>query len=158
MRARLTALALAATLAALMVAGLAVTGAADDPAGGTPSRSDPATQRQRSLAEAARQHLGPGTLGVKPARDVKPRRLRRLPSDVLPDPKSTGRLSSGCVLGYGVPGDQCLPARALGGKPITCAYAVELFPDGVRVTGRDILNLDSDKDGRACGPGDRGVP
>lgn len=79
------------------------------------------------------------------------------PASVLGDPATTGVLSSGCAVGYGRV-DQCVPARAPGGAVTTCAYVLTVFPNGLPVTGRDPLNLDGDRDGTACGPGDRGVP
>ena len=66
-------------------------------------------------------------------------------------------LSNGCAAGYGRPGEQCLPRRAPNDKRLTCAYASKLFPKGIAVTGRDRLELDSDRDGTACDPGDRGT-
>jgi hypothetical protein len=81
---------------------------------------DPAAQHQTGLAAAARAPRGNGTRGVRPARAVKGRRLRR-PAR-LGDPRRTGVLSSGCVLGYGATGSQCVPAHRPGGAPMTCEY------------------------------------
>ena len=129
-----------------------------DDANGAPRLGrDPAAQAQQSLAEAARKPNGIGTWGGEPARNVKPGKLRRDPSAVLPATKQSGVLASGCVLGYGAPGAQCVPAQAPGGKPMTCAYLQKLFPGGIRVTGRDPLRLDTNGDGSACGRGDSGV-
>ena len=83
---------------------------------------------------------------------MKLAKLKRTAKEVLPD-----GLSNGCAAGYGDPGAQCLPSRAPGDKPLTCAYASKLFPKGIAVTGRDRLKLDTDGDGTACDPGDRGV-
>jgi hypothetical protein len=117
--------------------------------------SDPARERQTSLAAAARTpNESVGQRGRKPARAVKLRKLRRSASAVLGD--DPGEILGGCLAGYGKPGEQCLPARAPRDKPMTCAYASRLFPDGIKVTGRDRLRLDTDRDGIACDPGDRG--
>jgi hypothetical protein len=164
------ALVIAVAIAALVAGAVTVANAARDPGpssyaqslraevqtptGAPRPGSDPAAQRQTSLAEAAREHHGIGTWNSAPARDVKGGTARRDPGDVLGDPKRTGLLSSGCALGYGAPGAQCVPARGPGDKPMSCAYLVKLFPDGVPVEGRDTLKLDRNHDGRACGPGD----
>lgn len=113
---------------------------------------DPAAQAQTTLAQAA------GRPQVKPAtgRGVRVTSPRRA-SDVLGDPKKTGVLSSGCAVGYGTAG-QCVPARAPGAGATTCRTVLPAFPRGIRVTGRDTLHLDTDRDGLACGDGDRGVP
>ena len=117
---------------------------------------DPAKERQTSLSAAARKpNDGAGQRGRKPAQAVKLRKLRRSPDAVLND--APGEVLGGCLAGYGTPGEQCLPARAPRDKPMTCAYASRLFPDGIKVTGRDRLRLDTDRDGIACGPGDRGA-
>ena len=83
------------------------------------------------------------------------------PSQVLPD-----GLVNGCVSGYGQ-GVQCLPttppshAGHGSGQDMsiywTCAEARTLLPDGITVDtpGADPLGLDSNKDGTACGAGDR---
>ena len=126
----------------------------ETPAGKPKSGLDPARQDQTSLAEAARAaNDGIGRRGSKPARGVKLAKTRRAAKDVLP---ATG-LSNGCAAGYGAPGAQCLPRRAPGDKPLTCSYASKLFPKGIEVTGRDRLKLDTDRDGTACDPGDRGA-
>jgi hypothetical protein len=119
---------------------------------------DPALQRQTRLAAAARAPKGSGTWGGAPARSVIGGAPRRRAGRVLADPKATGALASGCAVGYGAAGAQCVPARRPGDRPVTCAYLVTQFPDGVTVTGRDRLRLDTNRDGLACGRGDRGVP
>lgn len=123
-----------------------------DAAGAPRTGRDPANQPQTSLAEAAsRPHVTPGK--GSGTRVTTP----RAPGTVLGDPGRTGVLSGGCATGYGEPG-QCVPARAPGGKAMTCTRLLETFPDGIAVTGRDPLRLDTDGDRRACDPGDRGVP
>lgn len=119
---------------------------------------DPAGPRQVSLAEAARGPNGIGTWGGKPARGIKPGTALRSPGDVLPHRNATGVTSGGCLVGYGDPGAQCVPARNPGDRPLTCSYLVTLFPTGVRVAQADSLQLDSNRNGRACGRGDKGVP
>jgi len=126
---------------------------------GTPRDGrDPAQQKQTGLLAAAGRPQGPGLRGNRPAAGVQPRVEHRQPSAVLDDPKQTGVLSNGCAADYGRGGQQCLPARAPGDKPLTCAYVVTLFPDGVIVAGRDRFGLDTNGDGLACGAGDRGAP
>lgn len=126
-----------------------------DKANGAP-RLNPANVRQTSLAEAASGKNGPGTRVDKLARDAKFSKIQRRPN--LPDVKQTGIVSGGCLIDYGTPGDQCLPAHTRGGGQLTCAYVRSIFPDGVPVTGRDRFHLDSNGDQIACGPGDNGVP
>ena len=126
-----------------------------DKANGAP-RVNPANVRQTSLAEAAAGKHGPGTRTNKLARDAEFRKIQR-PAPP-PKVKETGIVSGGCLVDYGTPGVQCLPAHSRGGGPLTCAYVRSIFPDGVPVTGRDRFHLDSNGDGTACGPGDNGVP
>jgi hypothetical protein len=120
---------------------------------------DPAKEKQTSLFSAARKpNDGAGQRGIKPARALKLRKLRRSPDAVLND--DPGEVLGGCLAGYGTPGEQCLPARAPRNKPLTCTYAAKLFPKGIRITShppRDRLRLDTDRDGIACDPGDRGA-
>lgn len=127
-------------------------GQVQDAAGAPRAGRDPANQPQTSLAEAAsRPHVMPGKgRGTKVT-------APRPPRTVIGDPRRTGVLSNGCATGYGDVG-QCVPARAPGGKAMTCAILVGTFPDGIAVTGRDRLKLDTDGDKVACGPGDKGVP
>jgi hypothetical protein len=129
-----------------------------DSRGAPRTGKDPALQRQTRLAAAARAPKGSGTWGGAPARSVGSGAPRRRAASVLADPKSTGALASGCAVGYGAAGAQCVPARRPGNRPLTCTYLVTQFPDGVTVTGRDRLHLDPNHDGLACGHGDRGVP
>lgn len=129
-------------------------------AGGAPRAGvDPARQKQSSLAAAAAQPVGTGRRAGVPARGVRQGTIVRLPAEkVLGDPRRTGVISGGCVLGYGTAGAQCLPARGPGNTALTCAYVVTLFPVGIQVTGVDRLRLDSNRDGVACGPRDAGGP
>jgi len=119
-------------------------------------RVNPANVRQTSLAEAASGKHGPGTRTNKLAKDAVFRKIQRPPN--LPNVKDTGIVSGGCLVDYGTPGVQCLPAHSRGGGPLTCAYVLSIFPHGVPVTGRDRFHLDSNGDQIACGPGDNGVP
>ena len=118
-------------------------------------RINPASVQQTSLADAAAGRHGAGARTDKLARGVTLGRVERAPN--LPRPDQTGTTSGGCLIDYGVPGAECLPARARGGGAVTCAYVVSVFPKGVAVTGRDRLGLDSNGDGVACGSGDRGA-
>ena len=70
---------------------------------------------------------------------------------------------NGCIVGYG-DGGQCLPAvppsaAAMGHTrlemPWRCQEVRLYFAHGVKLTGKtDVLKLDSNKDGVACGTGD----
>jgi hypothetical protein len=131
---------------------------AQDSRGAPRTGKDPALQRQTRLAAAARAPEGSVTWGGAPARSVSGGAPRRRAGSVLADPKMTGVLASGCAVGYGAAGAQCVPARRPGNLPLTCAYLVTQLPDGVTVTGRDRLHLDTNHDGLACGRSDRGVP
>jgi hypothetical protein len=126
-----------------------------DSRGAPRAGKDPARQRQVRLTAVASRPHGIGTWGAKPARAVKGSSTRRKARSVIANPKATGALASGCAVGYGAAGAQCVPKRAPGNRRVTCAYVVEQFPHGVSVTGRDRLHLDSNRDRIACGYGDR---
>ena len=123
---------------------------------GTPRDGrDPAKQKQNSLAAAASKGMGPGLRTDKPAKHVKGKHDKKVhPHDVLPDPKTEGMNSAGCIVGYGQLGEQCLPTNG-DHKKITCEYVRNYFPDGVVVTGKDTLKLDKNKDKLACGRDDK---
>lgn len=129
-------------------------GKVENPDGSPRAGRDPAVQRQTSLtAVASRPNPGAGSRVEKPAAGLRGSTVRR------PAPAPTpGTIAGGCASGYGVPGDQCVPLRAPGNRAMTCTYVVGLFPAGVRVTGRDTLRLDTNRDQVACGRGDAGVP
>lgn len=114
---------------------------------------DPAAQRQVSLAEAAGAPAPRIVASASPA----PSRAPVDPKAVLGDPRTSGVMSNGCALGYGR-ADQCVPARAGGGLPQTCANLVRTFPNGVIVSGTDVLGLDLDRSGIACDAGDLVAP
>jgi hypothetical protein len=115
-------------------------------------RVNPASVAQTSLAQAASRKNGPGARTDTLARGATFRTIRR-PAE-LPSVKETGVISGGCLVDYGVPGAQCIPARGRGGRALTCADVVSIFPDGIRVTGSDRFRLDPNGDKMACGPGD----
>lgn len=124
------------------------------PAGMPRAGRDPGRNRQTSLREAARQPMGNGTRVNRPARtSTKDHQHDVTPGQVFTAPKSSHRLSSGCLTDYGVPGAQCLPAKAAGVK-VTCIDVLKVFPHGVAVVGKDRLALDRNGDGVACGHGD----
>jgi len=67
---------------------------------------------------------------------------------------------TGCQKNYGDPG-QCLPLFSQAQldmpqmkHPWTCQDVRELFPQGISVTGKDTLGLDTNQDRTACGSGD----
>jgi hypothetical protein len=116
----------------------------------------------RTLAEAASRPHGIG------ARDVKPKGTTRAPSAApemkqLRDKRGNPVSLQGCLLDYGR-GDACLPAvppsaADMGmdevSMPWNCAEVRKLIPRGIRVTGKDVLGLDTNHDKVACGHGDR---
>ncbi len=112
--------------------------------------------------------VDPGRTREKPVRTEATSKLpvsgRTKPGDVFRSPTA---VNGGCRLEYGTPG-QCLPRippsqaahAAHGMTPSdrwTCAEVRTLFPAGVtlRSAGIDPLGLDTDRDGTACGSGDR---
>lgn len=126
----------------------------DDAKGGPRNGHDPSSLRQTSLAAAASSRNGIGTWRVKPARGVKGGSATRKPSQVLPHRRAEGVTSGGCLIAYGSPGRQCVPARAPGNRPLTCDYLIRLFDRGVKSSAGDPAGLDRNGDGIACGPGD----
>lgn len=131
-----------------------LTAQVQDAAGAPRAGSDPARQRQGSLAEAAGRRQGAGTRTDRPAAGVRTGTIVRQ----APATRAAGVTSGGCAVGYGTPGVQCLPARGPGNTALTCAYVRTLFPAGIAVTGVDRLRLDTDSDGVACGASDSGAP
>ncbi|HZL74474.1 MAG TPA: hypothetical protein VFB83_03780 [Propionibacteriaceae bacterium] len=116
----------------------------------------------RTLAEAASRPHGIG------ARDVTPEGATRDPSAApamkqLRDKRGNRVTLQGCLLDYGR-GDACLPAvppaaADMGmdevSMPWNCAQVRKLTPKGIKVTGKDVLGLDTNRDKVACGQGDR---
>lgn len=121
----------------------------DTTAGAPVSGRDPSIQIQTSLAAAASTPGGLGQRVTKPAANVvgAPRHID--PATVLPDSKKTGVLVSGCLLAYGTPGTQCVPAQAPNNQPISCNFVRMIFPKGVKIGGTDSLKL-STGNGMAC--------
>lgn len=131
-----------------------LTAQVQDAAGAPRAGSNPATQRQGSLAAAAGRRQGPGTRTDRPAVGVRTGKIVRQ----APAAAEAGVSRSGCAVGYGRPGAQCLPARGPNDTTLTCAFVRTLFSAGIAVTGTDPLDLDTDRDGVACGPRDTGIP
>lgn len=128
--------------------------AVDMPNGTPRDGRDPALQVQNSLASAASKEHGVGLRTDKPAKEVKGHEDRQVhPHDVLSDPETNGTTSSGCIIGYGQAGGECLPTNGDHDK-ITCDYVRKYFPDGISVTSDDGMNLDKNHDMIACGIGD----
>ena len=117
--------------------------------GAPTSGHDPAAQAQTSLAAAAKTHDAIGQRVDHPAANIVGAPRHTLPADVLPDAK-TGVSIIGCLTDYGTPGVQCVPARAPGNQPVTCAFVHTIFPQGVAITGQDRLGLKTSP-GTACG-------
>lgn len=117
----------------------------------------PTLAKGKSLAQAASKPHGIG------ARDLKPKGIIR---SAIPKPalnlkvdKRGNRVSiQGCLLDYGA-GDMCLPAvppsaAAMGMNeltmPWTCAEVRTLLPEGIKVSGTDVLRLDTNQNEVAC--------
>jgi hypothetical protein len=127
----------------------------DTGAGAPRDGRDPAALKQTSLAAAAAKAQGNGARVSTPAKNAtKDHAHDVMPDGMVMDPATTGRLASGCAVGYGQPGAQCLPAKGPNGVKLTCAYVLKIFPHGVAVLGKDALKLDANGDKLACGPGD----
>jgi hypothetical protein len=117
---------------------------------------NPANQSQTSLASAASSPAGNGRRTDTPAKDVKGDQNHKTTySDTYGDPKKTGINSAGCFVDYGIPGEQCMPAGMADkdGK-LTCSAVHMHFPEGLKVSGTDRFNLDTNHDGIACNSGD----
>jgi len=78
----------------------------------------------------------------------------------VPDSLTGNGQGNGCQKNYGAPG-QCLPLFSQAQldmpqmkHPWTCQDVRELFPTGIKVTGKDTLGLDTNKNRSACDPGD----
>lgn len=110
---------------------------------------DPADQVQTSLASAANAQDVIGKRVLKPAAKIVGTVRHTDPTSVLPDTKKTHVLASGCLLGYGVPGVQCVPAKAPNNQPLNCNFIRTVFPNGVKILGTDYLNLGQGSD-MAC--------
>lgn len=124
--------------------------AAVDSEDGEPQNGrDPASQIQNSLASAATKPSGPGQRTDTPAANVQGDHDHHAEHHTQP-----GVTSGGCIVGYGKPGEQCLPTPGEG-KPVTCDYVHQKgFPHGIAVTGNDRYHLDKNHDETACGHGD----
>lgn len=130
--------------------GAALVVAAVAPGLAGPARPGPAGQPAfSSLGQAASQEVGSARNKARPAAAVSGGRQKVDPKKVLP----TDGPVSGCLKGYGH-GGQCLPSRAPGNRPVTCAFVRTVMPKGVMVHGPDSLKLDRNGDGMACGAGD----
>lgn len=116
------------------------------------SGQNAANRQQTSLASAASTPNSGSQTGDRPASGVSGGNKRVNSEDVIDSNDNTS--SGGCAAGYGKTGEQCVPARAPGGGPVTCEDVRRQFKDGVAVTGEDWLNLDRNNDGTACGKGD----
>lgn len=111
--------------------------------GGAPKYGhDPAVQAQTSLVSvASRPNSGIGGRVDHLAAGLVSMQRRINPTDVLPDIKKTGISVSGCLIDYGTPGTQCLPAKAPNNQPLTCDFVRTMFPKGVAINGDDHLHL-----------------
>ncbi len=123
----------------------------DTPAGAPQVGHNPAAQGQTSLASVASMPDDIGKRTDNPAASVVGIIRHTDPATVLPDTKTTGVLASGCLLGYGAPGAQCLPSSLLSSSPATsCSGINKLFPTGIAITGSDSQHLNTGAS-TACG-------
>lgn len=119
------------------------------------SGRDPASQQQTSLASVSSSQTGTGQTVTKPASGVAEDHSRHVGySDVYADPNKTGIATSGCYIDYGIPGDQCVPSHIAIDGALTCSGVRKHFPNGVKLSGTDRFNLDTNLDKVACGSGD----
>lgn len=127
----------------------------DNKAGAPRDGRDPAIQQQTSLDSAASNPTAIGQRNDKPATGVTGDHSHHNTSaDVYGDPNQTGIGSNGCYLDYGVPGEQCVPVQAATDGTLTCDGIHKYFSSGVKVSGTDRFQLDTNHDGIACGTGD----
>jgi hypothetical protein len=123
---------------------------------------NPASQTQTTLAYAASQPAGPGQQVDKPAAAVTGTEKHVDPTSVLPDTKNTGVLAGGCLLGYGVPGAQCVQvgkvaaAQAAGSTlnlsslPLTCDPNGQQALQGIQLISTNLINPSRPSDKAAC--------
>ncbi len=132
----------------------------DNESGAPRSGRDPAAQGQATLASAASLPSGVGHRTDTPAANVDTsdsgdHSHHVTSADVYGTPGKDGVNSAGCYVDYGIQGQQCLARHASGadGK-LTCAEVRVYFAKGIKVTGTDRFNLDTNGDKTACGLGD----
>lgn len=143
----------------------------DTSAGAPQDGRNPASQTQTSLAYAASQANGPGQQVEKPAASVVGNTSHRVdPKSVLPDTKSTGVVSGGCLLGYGNPGAQCVQVGKvtaaqttgvsgstslnLSSLPLSCDTNVKQALQGVQLNGIDPFSISTSNGKAACNVSD----
>ncbi len=127
-----------------------------DASDGAPrSGRDPANQKQNSLASAASQPTGTGKRVAKPAAGVSGSTVHNNQA-ANNNAAGSGIGANGCYVDYGKQGEQCVPVHAATNGVLTCdgVRTHGGFPNGVIVSGTDRFNLDTNKDGTACGAGD----
>jgi hypothetical protein len=125
---------------------------------------NPATQTQTTLAYAASQAAGPGQQVDKPAANVVGDTSHKVdPSSVLPDTKNTGVLSGGCLIGYGIPGQQCVQVGKvqvsgqtsgaqlnLATQPLTCDPTDKQALQGIQLISTNLVNPPKASSKAAC--------
>ncbi len=124
----------------------------DTSSGAPRSGRDPSAQAQTGLSAAASAPSGTGLRTDKPAAGIQGDTSHHAtPGHVHGDSSQTGLNSAGCYIGYGVQGEQCLPAHAADENGnLTCAGVRAHFPSGIKVTGTDRYKLDVSRNGIAC--------
>lgn len=162
----------ALALAVVLLAAVLGSGGSDDgalpttTAPGAPAPGAGATPSAgTSLAEAMAQDQTP--LGAVEAGEVVasgvPRDPNPAPAGVVTESDGAVVGANGCLVGYG-DGGECLPAVPQSAAemgmtrqqmPWQCEEVNLIFRDGLAVAaGQDVLGLDSNADGTACGAGD----
>lgn len=130
-------------------------GQVDTETGAPRSGRDPAAQSQGSLAAVASQPTGAGQKVNKPAASVNDdQSSHHGGTHTSSDPSQTGLGTNGCYIDYGIQGEQCLPAHAATNGTLTCEGVRQHFATGIKITGTDRFNLDTNQDNIACGNGD----
>ena len=138
----------------------------DTTAGAPMDGRNPATQTQTSLAYAASQATGPGQQVDKPAANIVGDSSHKVnPTSVLPDTKNTGVLSGGCLVGYGIPGQQCVQVGKvqvssagqttgstlnLATQPLTCDPTDKQALQGIQLISTNLVNPPKASSKTAC--------
>lgn len=125
----------------------------DDETGAPRDGRDPASQQQSSLAAAASNPTGSGQRIENPEARTQ---VESSGAGVNDSPSEAALGANGCFVDYGIQGEQCVPSHAAVNGTLTCEGVKTHggFPDGVKVSGTDRFNLDTNHDGVACGSGD----
>jgi hypothetical protein len=154
------------TAAGAMVGVVALLAAWSTTTGGTLATAAPPFGSEGVVSEpVAEPHalVGPEAQAVNAGQRAQATGVKMRKAPQVDVKKLMGTGNGGCVVGYGAPG-QCLlvvpPSHAVHAAhgmdvPWTCQEMRTIFVKGIKVQrGKDSLQLDSNKDGVACGEGD----